>query len=232
MLVKPFRDDLAWDIQRVLVDSYFTYQQEKHEEADPMDLIQLMVNQLRENREETQRNSEILQQQQEEILKNQKWIQEQHEAMKELFAITESHKQKLAQISNKVNQKPDPDAISILKLAEMSGWYSRKGYPHESFAIAVLRAAGIRCTNRSQYDNDYSQCIPKAVGSNIVLVCYIKPDGIQKLTNWLSEHPMENFKVIEYYKRAWEGHAIGDVKQIYYKLPGISKKFFVKDTPF
>lgn len=231
MLVKSFHDDLAWDVQRVLVDSYFSCQQ-RTGGADPVDLMQLMLDQIRENHAASQKNEKMIAEQHERIMENQKLIQEQQEFMKELYAITEAHKQKLSQISEKVECRPDDDAVSIMKLAEMSAWYSKKGYPHESFTTAVLRAAGIRCTNRAAYDNDYSQCIPKAVGSNMVLVCYIKPDGIQKLTNWLDEHPIEDFKVVEYYQRAWNGHAIGDVKREYYKLPGNSKKFTVMDTPF
>ena len=197
MLVKSLTDDLAWKVQRMLVNSYFRAVK-KNIQADPLDALQLIVDELKNQREKMNQLSE---------------------ASAEVSARIDNVEKKIA--------GPDTGAKTLTEVARMSGFYSKNGNPHESFVKALLHMLKVKVTSSYPYDNEYSQCVYKSIGDRIIPVCYIKEVGQKILRDWLKDNSIEQFHSVNYYQRNGFGHKKGDIKESFYLVPDNAHKFYV-----
>lgn len=197
MLVKSLTDDLAWKVQRMLVNSYFRVVK-KNIQADPLDALQLIVDELKSQREKMNQLSE---------------------ANAEVSARIDNVEKKIA--------GPDTGAKTPTEVARINGFFSKNGNPHESFVKALLHMLKVKVTSSYLYDNEYSQCVYKNIGDRIIPVCYIKENGQKVLRDWLKDNSIEQFHYATYYRRNSFGHKKGDVKESFYIVPKDAHKYYV-----
>ena len=197
MLVISLTDDLAWNVQRMLVNSYFRAVK-KNIQADPLDALQLIVDELKSQREKVD----------------------------QLFEANAQVNNRIDTIEKKIND-PDNGAKTITEVAKLNGFYSKNGNPHEHFVKALLHMLKIKVTSSYPYDNEYSQCLYKSIGDKVVPVCYVKKAGQKILRDWLKDNSIEKFHSVNYYRRDGFGHKKGDVKESFYLVPDNAKKFYV-----
>ena len=197
MLVKSLTDDLAWKVQRMLVNGYFCAVK-SNIKADPIDALQLIVDELKSQREKMNQLSE---------------------ANAEVSARIDNVEKKIA--------GPDTGAKTPTEVARINGFFSKNGNPHESFVKALLHMLKVKVTSSYPYANEYSQCVYKSIGDRIIPVCYIKEAGQKILRDWLKDNSIEKFHSVNYYQRNGFGHKKGDIKESFYLVPDNAHKFYV-----
>lgn len=167
--------------------------------TDPVDIVRSIADALEAQRNATKEIKDI-QDRQEQMLQDQS---------KELIVI-----------KNKINAKPDDDAITVTELAEVMNLYSESGLPHGEFIAAVASLCKIRMTKNCLFDGKDSQAIISNVagGGNIFLpIIYLKPSGQDKIIDWCEANLNSCYSNTKY-KRAVNGHEIGDIKDEWFSI--------------
>lgn len=195
MLVKSFRDDLAWSIQRQLVNTYFKAKTNdlvpEKIDANVFQLFRKMVDQMEND----------------------------HRAVTEALRITNEHAEKLDAIENRAHSKPEEGALQLKAIAaQMKLFSKRTNEPHSSFVGAIARECGIRTSTRilTSEQRDYQVIIWDQNGIQTPTL-FIKKAGIDKIKTWWQKNAAK-YHFVDKYKRNYGEHKIGDIRRSFYRI--------------
>lgn len=192
MLVKSLHDDLAWRVQRELVNCYFRgrsrEQDPKH--GDKYDFLQGLLDGLRD----------------------------QDKKIKELQKATENNNNEIDEIK-KHYQEPIPEgALTLSSLARQMGLFCHDN-PHAGVVGAIAKECNIRTGGNRLMEDSYSKIMYHDQGGVPTLTCYIKLAGIEAIKEWWKNNRVGAL-CTTYYKRNTKDHHIGDLKERTYTIAG------------
>lgn len=130
----------------------------------------------------------------------------------------------LSEIEEKIEVKPEDDALTAYDIAKAFDFYSESGLPHSSLIMAIARECHIQVTDRLIFDNEYSQSFPKNVSTGFTNVIYFKSAGQDKIVEWLEDNFDSRYQY-ELYKKPTHNHNVGDLKKSWFLIN--NKKYSV-----
>ena len=195
MIVKSFHDELAWSIQRQLVNSYFRTKEVVSSENPPSALqaLQLVVDALKE---------------QERIIAETKELAEQ------ASAAIEEHKNDIEDLKDKFNVEPAAGSYQTDYIANALGIFSdSSGKPYGGLVKAIARECGLNTSDRV-HEDEYTQVLYRVRNGVTVPVLFIKKAGAKIIASWWKKHKNSpEYYFEEFYCRNVDGHKVGELRK-------------------
>lgn len=212
-LCKIMTDDMSWDVQEQLIQSYFRL---KKIESGTMEKILEMLTLTAANQCRLIENISCM-----------------------CDTLAKEHSMLLKALNEKLLTKPASekeskcdDEKSLSDVAEYYGWYSENFIPHKRFVRSVIKhCLGFKVSTGKEYENEHTRCVMQE-GEDGVLqgFLYLKQAGAIVLDKWCRNNNMGRIlKHPVLYRRNFKGHKKGDVKEYYYIVPGDQTKYKLKD---
>lgn len=203
MLVKSFRDDLAWQIQRMLVKGYFSVKK-MMTTPDIASALRLIADAFEEQ---------------------SRALNEAQGKIKEQQAKIDATANRLQKIDEMYDVVVDPTWISASKLAERLKLYSEKDHPHASLVMSIASKAGINVRRSVQRKTEDVHVVAKREGETVIFDLFFSPIAVDKIRDWWTSNEKKT-KFTELYVRAHGFHQAGDVRKTGYKLG--ERKYYVR----
>jgi len=200
MLVKSLTDDLAWQIQRQLVNNYFRVKEIVQAPKNQFDMLRAMVDSMEEM------NNKINRAEQSASL-----------ALQEVSATAEEVKR----ISSKVDTVVTNEDVIASDIARLLNLRSESGLAHSNLIGSIASKIGLKTHYKHSYQDDYIKVVPDEDGKGHRT--YYRPAGVDKILEWFND----NKEVIYYenkYKRDCKSGKKGDIKERGYVVNGVHYK--------
>ncbi|MFW6030263.1 MAG: hypothetical protein ACOCRO_08430, partial [Halanaerobiales bacterium] len=252
MLVKSFTDDLAWRVQRELINSYFKSKEMAkyvdpvlkiidEEAIDSMDRKNLLeihyLNQLMLNIPKSKsypgmlRMAEIQYNNYRRILNVKEYniekIKEITTTIKKEPKITQSKPTLTALPGGSSNSRDRSNVVAPNKIAVDLGIFSTKNNPHSNLISAIAKELGYNINKVNAGYEDKYICCDYGISDKGLQVLY-KPIAVKEIKEWWYTNSLDRYKEKEY-KNTSEYGNVGDIQTIYYIING--KKYRVYYAP-
>ena len=126
------------------------------------------------------------------------------------------------------------DEFRLSDIAKEYGWLSTSGLPHVDFLKCVLgNALSFNVSTAYEHEDDNTRCVIylDGTGRNICHL-YLKNNGAELFNKWYFENKGgRTLRHAVTYQRNYRGHKPGDIRDIYYIVPGDKRqRHFHLDT--
>lgn len=192
MLAKSFNDELAWQVQRELINGYFMNKNQEKAPENLFGVMRLMINALEES---------------------QKMVQET--ALK-----LEVANEKIVELDERTSITIHPTWKQAHHIAREMGILSTSGIAHSSVISAIAKQLKLKANTRAWGEDDYVAVVAKQEGTVTAWEVYYKPAGIQSIMNWWTVNKDRAY-FEERYKNNTKTHAAGDLRTSGYKIGSI-----------
>lgn len=210
MLVKTFTDDLAWDVQRMLIKCYFN---------EGIRVGTTMIDDI------ASKWKEVFQIFHDQILEEAR--QQARDMFLQLSGGTGLPVQAMVFTPAGNITKDDLTASAV---AVKYGWYTAIGNPHYRFVSGLRKDAGIYVNTAEAHDTEYVKYSPmrSSVGSEQVnMLAYFTPEGQRKLKEHWDKTHHERFHET-FYRRETVSHRAGTRKSATYMYGGKNYEIYDK----
>ena len=193
MLTRSFRDDLAIEVQRRLINSYFKLKSCK----TIYDAIRMIADDLENHTKMIESINKIQQLQQ---------------------ASIEDTTEEINTIKTKMETPIAEGALTPTQLAEKLEIYSKHNNPHAALIEDICQVCGlpVRCAV-VRPETDYMQYRIETKNNVQIIQAYLKPLAQEMVAKWW-EANKDTARIVEYYKKSSGTHVKGDPKIAYYKI--------------
>ena len=135
---------------------------------------------------------------------------------------------------NKEDIAPRGDEYRLSDVARDFGWFSTSGLPHVDFLKCILRnQLSFNVSTAYEHEDDNTRCVMflDGTGRNICHL-YLKDNGLVLFNKWYEENKGgRTLRHAVTYQHNYRGHKAGDVRDIYYIVPGDKRqRHFRLDT--
>ena len=204
MLVKTFSDQLAWKVQRVLVNNYFRFKKVAQTHAEiqnEFDIMRKMIDILEESKEKERQMQAAL------------------ESMEDRLEMLE-----VQLLDNTVlNQSViTSELLKASDIAHQLKLYSVNGLPHNRIIGAIARKLGFKINVRNYYEDDYIVIMKEGEDeSQLTWQVYYKPAGVNRIIDWFNSNK-EDIYYEEHYKKNTKNGKAGELREAGYRVGGIN----------
>ena len=203
MLVKSLRGDLAWRVQRMLVNNYFA-KRSGMVTPDIASALRLIADAFEEQ---------------------SKALNEAQSKIEEQQVKIDATANRLQKIDEMYDVEIDPTWIPATKLAERLKLYSEKNHPHASLAMSIAVKAGINVRRSVQRKTEDVHVVAKREGETVIFDLFFSPIAVEKIKDWWTSNEKEA-KFTELYLRA-RGHSqAGDIRKMGYRIG--ERKYYIR----
>ncbi|MFW6026276.1 MAG: ORF6N domain-containing protein [Candidatus Woesearchaeota archaeon] len=250
MLVKSFTDDLAWKVQRELVNSYFRSKEKskqidsiitaiEHEAIDNIDKMNMLevyyLDKLQKTRPKSKSYPSLLRMAEIQYNNYRRIIQHngENELIKQLEDKIKNLEKEIKTFPKKIvnsnvteinSKKIIPELIPPAYIARQLNINSITNCPHSRFINFIAYYIGLKSYASLDYEDEYLKIVDD-MGEPSPLY---KPKGVELIKMWWEEESIKHYNHNKYKKDAKYGRA-GDIKEIYYsfKTKTGNKNFYV-----
>jgi hypothetical protein len=206
MLVKTFSDELAWQVQRALVNNYFRFK-EVAAVAEPtmvmnqFDIMRKMIDMIEESKQKENQMQYALETMQGQI----------HDLQVQLLDNTALNRELITQELLKAS-----DIAHQLKL------YSVNGLPHNRIVGAIARKLGFKINIKNFYEDDFIVVMKEGEDEDrLTWQIYYKPEGVDRIIEWFNSNKKDIYYEHYYMKNSKNGKA-GDLRESGYRVGGVN----------
>ena len=121
-------------------------------------------------------------------------------------------------LSRRIDVRPPSGSMTFTSIAERMGFLSKSRKPHANFVKACAKAAGLKVSTNTLYNNESTCCIATPYNGRVSNMVFIKPIAIPVVEQWIMNE-LPQYIRIEYYLRKTGNHEIGDPKDQFADIP-------------
>ena len=141
------------------------------------------------------------------------------------------------EVDKNVNEEdiaPRGDEYRLNDVARDFGWFSTSGLPHVDFLKCILRnQLSFNVSTAYEHEDDNTRCVIYLDGNGRnICHLYLKDNGLVLFNKWYEENKGgRTLRHAVTYQHNYRGHKAGDVRDIYYIVPGDKRqRHFRLDT--
>lgn len=206
MLVKTFSDQLAWQVQRALVNNYFRFKQASRAQVDPLsnfDAMRSIIDVLEETYKEAMN------------------IQSRLRSIEDRVV-------QLEDTYSDINLKSLPaptlatDLLKASDIAHQLKLYTVKGLPHSKIIGAIAKKLGFKTNIKNYYEDDYIVILKEGENElSLTWQVYYKPKGADLIIDWFESNKKDIYYESRFKKNSKYGKA-GDIREVGYRVGGVN----------